>query len=435
MSADVSLCIGLLQSDLRLPVRGQVPFLPLCRELIYQTINSYALRSGHNSLGHASPKLPQSSRYFIPPRPFLHPNGQCNRFLSPQKIQLSNMSFGSDHSNCTSTSSNLHYSNQEEGFEPVYTPVDAFLGEVDVASGVSEELDEQFNLRLICSNERTPGESESEGTTEPAKMSRPFCLRCRKAKSLCICVRIKAVVNNQVGITILQHPEEKDHHLGTARIAALSLRNVQVLSIPEVGGNHSYRVRGKVPGSKRSIEGRVGRKGRIKPTSINLEKLAEGSPEQDGTVDDHGAFDPYLIPSWMNLPPSAGLLFPSEKAEDLLPMESENLPLMKRPTHLIVLDGTWSKAKRIYFENLWLHNLPHYNLPVSAPSMYGHVRRQPKPGCLSTVESIVFALRLLEPETQGLNSLLEVFDSMILDAKKFQERTEQKHRESKVMGL
>lgn len=254
-------------------------------------------------------------------------------------------------------------------------------------------------------------------TSTSFKPRRAFCHICRKAQSLCICVRIKTIVDNKVGITILQHPEEKDHHLGTARIAALSLRNIKVLPIPEVDERTSFRIRDKVPGSKRSIAGRVGNKGK--------KKLEPQGPLETSTTDvEEGDADLSLIPSWLNVPPGAGLLFPSDKAIDLVPALCEGEDC---PTHLIVLDGTWSKAKRVYFENLWLHKLQHYNLPLSVPSMYGSVRREPKVGCLSTVESIVFALKLLEPATVGLDSLLEVFDSMIEDAKGFQAQTELKN--------
>lgn len=297
-----------------------------------------------------------------------------------------------------------------EGLKLVYTPNPSPNDTLIPPSAPVEDFQERLGLGL-----QTDGVIGDEDCTSTSfKPRRAFCHTCRKAQSLCICVRIKTIVDNKVGITILQHPEEKDHHLGSARIAALSLRNVEVLSLPEVDARTSFRIRVKVPGSKRSITGRVGNKGRKKlQPQITL---AEASTIEEG--------EDYSIPAWMDLPPGAGLLFPSDKAIDLVPELCEGNDC---PTHLIVLDGTWSKAKRIYFENLWLHKLQHYNLPPSEPSMYGSVRREPKVGCLSTVESIVYALKMLEPDTVGLDSLLEVFDSMIEDAKGFQAQTELKY--------
>jgi len=301
-----------------------------------------------------------------------------------------------------------------EGLKLVYnTPKPSTRDTITVPSELVEE-----HLAVQTDDYNENGVVEDDCTSTSFKPRRAFCHTCRKAQSLCICVRIKMIVDNRVGITILQHPEEKDHHLGTARIAALSLRNIEVLSLPEVEASSSFRMRVKVPGSKRSISGRVGNKGR-KKFPPQTSDFGEGESHDQVTANCSE------IPSWMNLPPGAGLLFPSDKAIDLVPELCEGNDC---PTHLIVLDGTWSKAKRIYFENLWLHKLQHYNLPSSEPSMYGSVRREPKIGCLSTVESIVCALKMLEPDTVGLDSLLEVFDTMIEDAKGFQAQTELKYR-------
>ncbi|KAL3690027.1 hypothetical protein R1sor_016336 [Riccia sorocarpa] len=133
------------------------------------------------------------------------------------------------------------------------------------------------------------------------------------------------------------------------------------------------------------------------------------------------------IPSWITLQSDVGLLFPSEHALDLGSVDlgrslgdadSAAGSARKPPTQLIVLDGTWSKAKRLFYENPWLHNLPHYRLPPSkGSSRYGIIRKEPKPGCMSTIESIVMALEVLEPETEGLDKLLDVFDYMMEDQK------------------
>lgn len=295
-------------------------------------------------------------------------------------------------------------------------------------------------------------------------ITRPFCTRCEKAAVLCICRHVKTVVENKTSIIILQHPEEKRHHLGSARIALLGLQNVQIINVSEADAPVSHRMREKVPGSKRSIAGRGGKKAQsVKEETLPNKKLLPKSlpavtshseqqwpdpsggesalPESDSARADYQFAQWSTVPPWINLQPDVGLLFPSGKAIDLWPTglglitESSDSELTfecqvgnasstdsegKRvhrnsPSQLIVLDGTWSKAKRIFFENPWLHSLPHYRLPTLQESRYGRLRREPKPGFLSTVESIVYALQLLEPETHGLESLLGVFDSMIKD--------------------
>src|SRR3981081_1155443 len=45
------------------------------------------------------------------------------------------------------------------------------------------------------------------------------CPQCRKAPALCVCEGI-ARIDNKVSLLILQHPQEQDRELGTARLAA-----------------------------------------------------------------------------------------------------------------------------------------------------------------------------------------------------------------------
>lgn len=117
------------------------------------------------------------------------------------------------------------------------------------------------------------------------------------------------------------------------------------------------------------------------------------------------------LSSRLEVPPNTGLLYPSEHAHDL---ESAAPP----PSHLIVLDGTWHHARRLYLENPWLQGLPHYRLQPKRPSNY-RLRREPRADYISTVEAIVAALEVLEPECTGLDALLRAFDSMIDDQLEF----------------
>ncbi|MEM6531955.1 MAG: tRNA-uridine aminocarboxypropyltransferase [Myxococcota bacterium] len=105
------------------------------------------------------------------------------------------------------------------------------------------------------------------------------------------------------------------------------------------------------------------------------------------------------------LPEGAVVLFPSHESKDL-----EELP--EAPTGLVVLDGTWSQARKLYKRNPWIQALPHVHLTPRTESRY-RIRRQPKAGYLSTLEATVAALKLLEPETTGLDGLLDRFDAMI----------------------
>jgi DTW domain-containing protein YfiP len=188
-------------------------------------------------------------------------------------------------------------------------------------------------------------------THDGNRVERPFCYRCHKAAVVCLCDRIR-VVSNRTGIVIFQHPRERFHALGTARIANLSLSNCEIVV---------------ARGASRSLNHPV------------------------------------------QTPPRTGVLYPGAGSIPL-----ERAPSSEFPEHLVVLDGTWAHAHSLYRENAWLRALPHYELSPAEPSRY-RLREEPKAECVSTIESIVCALGIIEPETEGLSNLLRVFDSMIDD--------------------
>jgi DTW domain-containing protein YfiP len=105
----------------------------------------------------------------------------------------------------------------------------------------------------------------------------------------------------------------------------------------------------------------------------------------------------------VDLPAGAGLLYPSEDARPLEPGALQDL---------VVLDGTWSQAKMLYRDNAWLRALPHYALSPTEGSRY-RIRPEPRAECLSTMEAVVSALRLLEPDLQGTDGVLGSLDVMI----------------------
>jgi DTW domain-containing protein YfiP len=178
---------------------------------------------------------------------------------------------------------------------------------------------------------------------------RTNCYRCFKPEVACICDSIEQVLN-RTGIIILQHPRERFHPIGTARIARLALAKV-----------------------------------RVEPCA----------PWSDGSV----------IQS--KLPPQTALLYPAPGARNLA-----TLSVAERPRHLVLLDGTWFHAKKMYDAHGWLQTLPHVSLTPSEPSRY-RLRREPKQSYVATIEAVACALRLLEPETAGLDGLLRTFTAMI----------------------
>src|SRR5262245_29282038 len=65
----------------------------------------------------------------------------------------------------------------------------------------------------------TPAPLQDSEIAGPAE-----CVRCRKPLDLCVCDGI-VPIQNRVSVLILQHPQEQDKSLGTARLAALHLSN------------------------------------------------------------------------------------------------------------------------------------------------------------------------------------------------------------------
>lgn len=60
------------------------------------------------------------------------------------------------------------------------------------------------------------------------RLARPTCYRCHKPEIACICDTLHEVAN-RTPVWVIQHPRERRHPLGTARIARLGLEQVEVV--------------------------------------------------------------------------------------------------------------------------------------------------------------------------------------------------------------
>jgi DTW domain-containing protein YfiP len=82
---------------------------------------------------------------------------------------------------------------------------------------------------------------------------------------------------------------------------------------------------------------------------------------------------------------------------------------------VVLLDGTWSQAKALWWRNAWLLKLRRALLIPSRPSLYGKRRREPRRECLSTIEAMAHALVALgeRPELEG--ALTEAFSRFLAD--------------------
>ncbi len=71
------------------------------------------------------------------------------------------------------------------------------------------------------------------------------------------------------------------------------------------------------------------------------------------------------------------------------------------PRQLVVIDATWSQARRMYRKLAALRGLPILRLP-DEPMPSARLRVSPGPGRVSTIEAIARALRMIEGDAQAL---------------------------------
>lgn len=81
------------------------------------------------------------------------------------------------------------------------------------------------------------------------------------------------------------------------------------------------------------------------------------------------------------------LLYPGEDAFDLSEAECGESGLAERPLVVFVLDATWRLARPMLRFSKSLKRLPRVMFSGAEPSRYV-IKKQPEPGCLSTLESV-----------------------------------------------
>ena len=170
------------------------------------------------------------------------------------------------------------------------------------------------------------------------------CPACQKEQTLCVCTSIEPR-KFRTAVLILQHPQEPDKQLGTARIANLSLENSSL----------------KVGLSWRNLEHALGVPANPKEWAV----LYLGSAKVSAT-----SLDQTLV------------------AVDKKGVALADQATLKRLKGLVILDGTWSQAKALWWRNAWLLKLQRAVLIPPSKSLYGNLRKEPRPDSLSTIESI-----------------------------------------------
>jgi DTW domain-containing protein YfiP len=180
-------------------------------------------------------------------------------------------------------------------------------------------------------------------------MSRTLCQQCERPTIACICDFI-CKIDNRTSVLILQHPSEVKQTKGTVALLSRSLSNCQVI----VGEDFSQH------------------------------------DELNTILANHQAL----------------LLYPSAQAQVLSSATNEfdNTDVNQsrkslQPKLLIILDGTWKKAYRMFMLSHNLQAIAQVCLPdVLANSGQYLIRKVAKENALSSLEACCFALALLENE-------------------------------------
>ena len=181
-----------------------------------------------------------------------------------------------------------------------------------------------------------PGEDLHTPAGGAATAPAEACPKCHKPTALCVCDGIEPI-GNKVSVLILQHPQEQDTgRLGTARLTALSLRNATL----------------KIGLSWPSLSKIIGR-----------------------NVDPHRWAVLYLgSVKAASLAPDREIVFVTRKGE----LERDQDRLARDIEGIVVLDGTWSQAKALWWRNAWMLKCRRVVLGPRHPSRYGRLRREPR---------------------------------------------------------
>jgi len=181
-------------------------------------------------------------------------------------------------------------------------------------------------------------------------MARDYCGKCQRPLPACICTLITDI-DNDIHVIVLQHPLEVKQAKGTVTILAKSLNKCSVF----IGEDFTQ--------------------------NTELHQLLSNYAQR------------------------TSLLYPSEHANIIgEPIIQEN----EQPKCLVLLDGTWKKAYRIFMLNKFLHELPHLTLPREIEGDY-QIRKTNKGNALSSLEACTHALILLEGSYDKYQMLLNNF--------------------------
>jgi DTW domain-containing protein YfiP len=209
--------------------------------------------------------------------------------------------------------------------------------------------------------------SDHAATTEPVA----DCPHCGKPMPLCICDSVTPI-ENRIAILILQHPQEQDRTLGTARLTALHFEDAVV----KIGLSW--------PSLSKALGRPVHDPSRWAVLYLGSAKVSE-------------------------LDTDAEIVAINRKGE----MEEGQRAILRDIEGIVLLDGTWSQAKALWWRNAWMLKCQRVILGPRQPSRYGHLRKEPRRDGLSTIEAAGLMLGVLEKRPDIAATLNASFERML----------------------
>jgi DTW domain-containing protein len=182
-------------------------------------------------------------------------------------------------------------------------------------------------------------------------------------------------IDNRLFVLVLQHPQEKREVLATAAATCAALQRAALV----VGLSW--------PNLPRAL-GRPADAGQWAALYLGSARPAAFGVEQEIIVLDR-----------------AGSLAADQNA------------MLRGLEGVVLLDGSWSEAKTLWWRNPWLLRLRRLVLNPRHRSRFGRVRREPRREALSTLEAAALLLKHLDGGPEIEAALLDRLDRLIADVR------------------
>src|SRR5204863_8130524 len=180
-------------------------------------------------------------------------------------------------------------------------------------------------------------------------------------------------VDNRVAVLVLQHPQEQDRVLGTAKLICATLARAKL--------------------------------------AIGLSWRNLG----------HALGEPAEAKDWGVL--YLGAAHAATGKGSLIALDRTGAPLADQKAAraglkgIVALDGNWAQAKALWWRNAWLTRLRRFVVVPDGPSLYGDLRREARTDAVSTLEAVALALSVLEGDATVRERLLAPFRALLAKAR------------------